>query len=91
MMTPPQPEGAPYKHVIGCDYPDRRNLAEEIHSRPYMRLESPLKISHIATLSGEGGAEEDRAHVVRLCQLLEMPEPDSEATHHWCEKDAIRF
>lgn len=81
----------PYHPAVGTDYPDRHRLANEIHSRPYMRLESPLKVSHIATLSGEGGANVDRAHVARLCQLLGAPEPDADAMHHWCEVDAIRF
>ncbi len=90
-MTNKQPGTTPYKPAVGSDYPDRHSLASEIHSRPYMRLEPPLKISHIATLSGEGGADVDRAHVARLCQLLDMPGPDADATHHWCEKDAIRF
>jgi len=91
MMTNDQMTKTPYHPAVGNDYPDRHALAGEIHSRPYMRLEPPLKISHIATLSGEGGADADRAHVARLCQLLGAPEPDKNAMHHWCEVESIRF
>ncbi|NQV46055.1 MAG: DUF3422 domain-containing protein [Rhodospirillales bacterium] len=90
-MTTEHTTATPYQPAVGNDYPDRHILSGEIHSRPYMRLESPLKISHIATLSGEGGADADRAHVARLCQLLGAPEPDADAMHHWCEVESIRF
>jgi len=89
--TPNRDSDLPYQPAVGSDYPDRHSLANEIHSRPYMRLEPPLNISHIATLSGEGGAGTDHAHVARLCQVLGAPEPEPEATHHWCEVDSIRF
>ncbi len=77
--------------MIGNELPERHALAGEIHSRPYMRLETPFKISHIATLSGEGGDEADRAHVARLCALIGAPEPEPDAMHHWAEVESIRF
>lgn len=73
------------------DYPGRHELAGEIHARPYMRLELPVKVSHIATLSGEGSAEEERNHIDRLCKILDAPPPEADATHHWCETETVRF
>jgi len=56
-----------------------------------MRLEPPIKVSHIATLSGEGSEDKERSHVDQLCRILGAPAPDIETTHHWCETDSIRF
>src|SRR3546814_12932038 len=40
------------------DHPLRASLNAEVHSRPFARLQSPERISHLALLSGE--RQEDR-------------------------------
>src|SRR3546814_2574032 len=49
------------------DHPLRASLNAEVHSRPFARLQSPERISHLALLSGEGAAERERRHVAALC------------------------
>lgn len=94
IMSPdnsPAPPDAVTTPIAGRDYSGRHELAGEIHARPYMRLELPLKVSHIATLSGEGTAEEERRHIEHLCAALDAPLPETHATHHWCETETIQF
>lgn len=59
------------------DHPLRQSLAAELHSRPFLALEAPLRASHVAMLSGEGGFTADFAHLAALCRGFgrEAPEP----------------
>ncbi len=58
---------------------ERDQLLAEAHARPSTPLKAPLAASRIATLSGEGGAAADRAHMAALCRKLGAGEPGPEA------------
>lgn len=60
----------------------RDRLLAEAHARPSTPLSAPALASRIVTLSGETGAEDDRAHMAALCRKLGEPEPGEGA--RWC-------
>ncbi len=72
------------------DHPLREVLAREVHARPFAPLAAPERVSHIATLSGEGGAAADRAHFERLCQRYNIAAPAPESTHAFLDFGAFR-
>jgi uncharacterized membrane-anchored protein len=72
------------------DHPLREVLAREVHARPFAPLAAPERVSHIATLSGEGGAAADRAHFERLCQRYNIAAPAAESTHAFLDFGPFR-
>jgi uncharacterized membrane-anchored protein len=66
--------------------PERDALLAEAHARPYTPLAAPALVDRIASVSGEGGAGDDRAHMAALCRKLGQPEPGPDAK--WCVLDA---
>jgi uncharacterized membrane-anchored protein len=66
-------------------HPDRDSLLAEAHARPSTPARAPILASRIATLSGEGGVEIDRAHMVGLCRKLGAPEPGPKARSGFVE------
>lgn len=67
-------------------HPRRDQVIAEAHARPSAPLVIPALVTRIAALSGEGGAEMDRAHMVELARRLALPEPAPGA--RWCVLDA---
>ena len=59
------------------DHPLRQSLTEEFHARPFLALQAPMRGSHIALISGEGGFAADFAHLAELCRHFkrDVPEP----------------
>jgi len=57
------------------DHPLREVLAGELHARPYLALQPPLRGSLIAMVSGEEGFAADLAHLAVLLQLHGRPVP----------------
>ncbi|WP_135080362.1 DUF3422 domain-containing protein [Terasakiella sp. SH-1] len=66
---------------LGQEHPLRDMLVREIHARPYIPLNVPERISHIAVMSGENGVERERAHLALLCEKYDVPPPPQKATH----------
>lgn len=64
------------------DHPERDLLASEIHTRPHPELTAPVRISHIARLTGEAAAEEERAHLGALCARYTAPPPTGDVLHY---------
>jgi uncharacterized membrane-anchored protein len=56
-------------------------LANEAHARPFLALVAPVRASHLAMTSGEGGAAADRAHLVALCDRYGVGHPPEGANH----------
>jgi uncharacterized membrane-anchored protein len=67
-------------------HPERDALLAEAHARPFTALTGSTMATRIATLSGEGGAAGDRAHMAALCRRLGQPEPGPAS--RWCALDA---
>lgn len=57
------------------DHPLREILTNELHARPSVPLQVPARVSHLAMLSGEKGADRDREHVAELCRVFNKPGP----------------
>lgn len=60
----------------GREHPQRAALNDELHARPHMRITTPARLTHIAHLTGELGA--DHAHLVELCRMVGLPLPGDE-------------
>lgn len=73
------------------DHPLRAVLNAEVHSRPFAKLQSPERISHLALLSGEGAAERERRHVTGLCESRGVAGPSADANHFYCDLGAFRL
>lgn len=73
------------------DHPLRAALNAEVHSRPFARVPSPQRISHLALLSGEGAAERERQHVADLCASRGVAGPAPEVNHFYCDLGPFRL
>ena len=69
----------------------RQALTEELHARPFARLEAPLRASHLALMSGEDAAETERAHVAALCRRYDQPPPGPADTHYLVDLGGFRL
>ncbi|MDX2234019.1 MAG: DUF3422 domain-containing protein [Hyphomonadaceae bacterium] len=70
-------------------HPERDRLLAEAHARPSTPVSAPLLATRIATMSGEGGGEVDRAHMAALCRKIGAAEPGPGA--RWCVLDGGRW
>jgi uncharacterized membrane-anchored protein len=64
------------------EHPLRMSLVNETHARPFLALVAPVRASHLAMISGEGGAVADRAHLVALCDRYGVGHPPEGANHY---------
>jgi uncharacterized membrane-anchored protein len=63
------------------EHPSRPALAAEVHARPFLLLQAPVKVSYLAAVSGERGAAADHAHLSLLCARQGVAPPAPGATH----------
>lgn len=49
------------------DHGQRLELNDEVHARPHPMLAPPVRASHLALLTGEGGEQAERAKLAELC------------------------
>ncbi|NIA72192.1 DUF3422 domain-containing protein [Pelagibius litoralis] len=73
------------------DHPLRAALNAEVHSRPFASLQAPERISHLALLSGERGAERDRRHVAALCERFAVAAPTAGDNHFMADFGPFRL
>ena len=62
-------------------HPLRSALHNEVHARPYERMQAPLSISHLAFVCGAEGQAADRAHLEVLLRDHHLPIPAPETSH----------
>lgn len=62
------------------EHPLRQALNDEVHARPFEPMVAPARISHLAVLTGEQMASQERAHLARLCAHFDVAPPPPEAT-----------
>lgn len=60
-------------------HPDRGRLLAEAHARPSTPLTAPVQAIRFANVSGQEGADKDRTHMARLCELADAQPPDRRA------------
>jgi uncharacterized membrane-anchored protein len=53
----------------------RDQLLAEVHARPATPIEAPMRVTRVAALSGQEGAERDRLHMVALCEAAGVAAP----------------
>ena len=63
------------------EHPQRRVLNDELHARPYVRLRSPARVSHLALVTGQSDAD-DRSHIVELCRRFGADAPP-DGVNYW--------
>lgn len=72
-------------------HPQRIELNNELHSRPFVSLTPPLRATHLALLSGEKSREAELDHLRQLCGRLRGPEPGRDADHHHLDGGAFEL
>ncbi|MFN3076315.1 MAG: DUF3422 family protein [Alphaproteobacteria bacterium] len=73
------------------DHPQRRELAAEVHARPHPRLETPVRVSHLA-LYGEGEVREaERVCLEALCRRFDVEPPPPHGNHFTAEFGRFRL
>ncbi|MGO1120249.1 DUF3422 family protein [Rhodovibrionaceae bacterium A322] len=73
------------------DHPLRHRLSGEVHTRPFMHLESSERASHLAMFSGVSAQDQERAHVADLCQRFGAPPPDQGSAFHYADLGNFRL
>ena len=63
------------------DHPDRFSLAAEVHARPSVELETPMRASYVAVLIAPEDRSYELAHLVALCERFAVSPPVGVATH----------
>jgi uncharacterized membrane-anchored protein len=76
---------------LGQEHPLRDTLDKEIRARPYIALNMPERITHLAVLSGEDAGEAERTHLSRLCEKFDVAVPLDETTHFISEMGPFRL
>lgn len=66
---------------LGQEHPLRDQLDKEIRARPYITLQVPERVSHIAVMSGEQAADLECAHLSLLCARYDVAHPAPGSTH----------
>ncbi len=69
------------------EYGLRRALVGELHARPARALRAPLRVGHLALLTGEAGADAERRHLAELCHRYGIAPPAADANHFTGEFD----
>ena len=72
-------------------HPLRAALHNEVHARPYERMQAPLSISHLAFVCGAEGQAADRAHLEALLRDHHLPLPAPGASHLSVELPGCRL
>ncbi len=76
---------------LGKEHPLRDELDNEIRARPYIPMRMPERISHIAVMTGENGAKQERAHLVKLCKQFNVAAPLKNSTHFISDMGPFRI
>lgn len=58
-----------------AEHPRRRQLMNEVHSRPPEIVQAPAEASHIALLSGERAQKAERSALLELCSHFQVTPP----------------
>ncbi|UZD54209.1 DUF3422 family protein [Caldimonas aquatica] len=71
-------------------HPWRETLHNEVHARPYERLQAPLALTHLALLTPPGDPA-SREHLHRLLRARHLPLPAAEASHLSIDLGGVRL
>lgn len=92
-MQSPQSSGLA-SHGIGLTiHPLRGLVLEEVHARPFEVLSAPLRVSHLALMTGldAGVVEQERRHLATLCAGFGIAPPRPDVSHFSADLGAFRL
>ena len=73
------------------NHPSRLSLAAEIHSRPFVHIEGPACVSHLAVYAQEMSAAGHHQLLVSFCQRFGVAAPLASAGHFFHDFGAFRL
>jgi uncharacterized membrane-anchored protein len=89
--VPKANDGAAASAARPTDHPLRQRLSAEAHARPFMAIEPPARISHLALLAGDGGEAADHGRLAGLCAAFAVAAPAADATHFAADLGPLRL
>lgn len=63
------------------DHPLRKQLADELHARPFATVTAPTRVSHLALYTAESSDADGLRQVEALCERFGAPPPDRSTNH----------
>ncbi len=63
------------------DHPQRYALTNELHARPFVEVEAPHRVSHLAMLGVSRDGAVELAHLMALCRKFDVARPAEDAIH----------
>jgi uncharacterized membrane-anchored protein len=76
--------------LLPPNHPERFVLAEEVHARPPMPVETPSRASYVAILVDPDDRDRERQHLATLCGRHASPAPAPGATQFSAKLGALR-
>ena len=76
---------------LPAEHPLRRSLHDEVHARPFEPMTAPLRLSHLAVLTGEDKAGQERVHLAALCRRFGVEAPAPDATQVFVDLGGFRL
>ncbi|MGH8738788.1 MAG: DUF3422 family protein [Burkholderiales bacterium] len=73
------------------NYPQRFQLANEVHARPHEPLKAPEKVFYLAVLVDAAARQREQAHVTALCERYGGHPPPAEAIHFSVDLGPLRL
>ncbi len=67
---------------IPANHPQRFQLTNEVHARPFASIYIPARASHLALILDADQKREDRAALNELCERYIVPPPSADADHY---------
>ncbi len=72
-----------------ASHPDREQIVNELHARPFESIHSPVRATHIALHGGD--PEQERDHVAALCACYGEPGPAADDNYLSRDLGALRL
>ncbi len=67
---------------IPANHPQRYQLSNEVHARPFAAIYTPARATHLALILDAGQKKEDRAALNALCERYLVPPPSAGVNHY---------
>jgi hypothetical protein len=93
MHSPQLHSGTAPRGIGAAVHPLRELVLEEVHARPFEVLSAPLRVSHLALLTGvdADGVERERQHLATLCAGFGIAPPRPAVSHFSADLGAFRL
>ena len=73
------------------DHQYRYDLTNELHARPFERIQAPAKITYYVMTSGEGNSDKDLTHIQALCLRMGVNPPAKHVSHFSADFGTFRL